>query len=117
MTTQEVANKLVEYCRKGDYATCYKELYAQECLSLESAGAMMERAEGLEAMAEKGKMWNESMVEFHGSSIGEPIVAGNHFSMTMMVDATFKERGRQKTEEICVYEVKDGRIVKEQFFY
>ncbi len=117
MTTQEIANKLVEYCRSGDYENCYKELYSSDCISLEPPGAMIERAEGLEAMAEKGKKWNESMEEFHGSSVGEPIVAGNHFSIPMMVDATFKNRGRQKTEEICVYEVKDGRIIKEQFFY
>jgi hypothetical protein len=25
--------------------------------------------------------------------------------------------GRSTMEELCVYEVKDGKIVKEQFFY
>lgn len=28
-----------------------------------------------------------------------------------------KEYARVKMEEICVYEVKDGKIVKEQFFF
>ena len=35
----------------------------------------------------------------------------------MLLDATFKGMGRQKIEEICVYETKDGKIVKEQFFF
>jgi hypothetical protein len=35
----------------------------------------------------------------------------------MSFDATFKGGGRTKMDEICVYEVKDGKIVKEQFFY
>jgi len=117
MTTQEIANQLVDHCRKGEFEKVYKELYATNCISLEPKGAMIEVCEGLEAMAEKGKVWNESIVEFHASNVGDPIVAGNHISLTMMFDATFKERGRVKMEELCVYEVKDSKIIKEQFFY
>lgn len=117
MTTQEIATKLVDLCRKGEFQTVYQELYAPNCVSIEPKGAPMEVCEGLEAMAVKGKAWNESMEEFHGSSLGEPIVAGNHICLTMMVDATFKDRGRVKMDELCVYEVKEGKIVKEQFFY
>jgi len=117
MTTQEIATRLVDLCRKGEFETGYKELYSPDCVSIEPEGAQMEVCNGLEEMAAKGKMWNESMEEFHGSSVGEPIVADHHFSMTMTMDATFKERGREKMNELCVYEVKDGKIVKEQFFY
>lgn len=117
MKTQEVANRLVDLCRKGDYETCYKELYSPDVWSIEPEGNPFGNVQGMEAIAIKGKKWNEMMEEFHGSEIGDPIVAGNHFSITMMYDATFKERGREKTEEICVYEVKEGKIVKEQFFY
>lgn len=117
MTTQEIATRLVDLCRKGEYQTVYQELYSPDCVSIEPKGAPMEICEGMEAMAAKGKAWNESMEEFHASSVGEPIVAGNHICMTMMVDATFKGRGRSKMDELCVYEVQDGKIVKEQFFY
>ncbi len=117
MNTQEIANRLVELCRQGDWETCYKELYSPDVWSIEPEGAMGGQVQGMEAIAEKGKKWNEAMEEFHGSEIGEPIVAGNHFSFTMTMDATFKGVGREKMEEICVYEVKDGKIVKEQFFY
>ena len=57
------------------------------------------------------------MEGFHGSSVGDPIVAGNHICMTMMMDATFKERGREKMDELYVYEVQEGKIVKKQFFF
>jgi hypothetical protein len=30
---------------------------------------------------------------------------------------TMKGSGRMKMDEIALYEVKDGKIVKEQFFY
>lgn len=117
MNTQEIANRLVELCRQGDYQTCYKELYSPEVWSIEPESMPNNKIQGMEALAEKGKKWNEMMEEFHGSEMGEPVVAGNHFSLRMMYDATFKDRGREKMEEICVYEVKDGKIVKEQFFY
>jgi len=28
MTTTEIANRLVELCRKGDFTACYEELYS-----------------------------------------------------------------------------------------
>lgn len=117
MEIQELAHKLVDYCRKGDYQVCYQELYSQDCESIEPEGAMMPYAKGLEAMAEKGKAWNEMVEEFHGGEVGDPIICGNHFSLAMTLEATFKNVGRMKMEEICVYEVRDGQVVKEQFFY
>ena len=117
MSTQEIANRLVELCRSGDYETCYKELFDPNVWSIEPEGALGGKVQGLEAIAEKGKRWNEMMEEFHGSSVGDPIVCGNHFACTMTMDATLKGVGREKMEEICVYEVQNGKIVREQFFY
>ena len=117
MTTQEIADKLVAYCRAGEFQKCYDELYSPNVVSLEPAGSPMERVEGIDGILAKGKAWNEMMEEFHGSTITDPVVCGNHFSLGMTMDATFKEVGREKMEEICVYEVQDGKVVKEQFFY
>ena len=117
MSTEEIAKKLVAYCREGNFQQCYEELYSPKIVSIEPAGAMMERAEGFEELHAKGQAWNEMMEEFHGSSVSDPVVSGNHFSVAMMMDATFKEAGRERMDEICVYEVKDGKVVKEQFFY
>lgn len=115
MTTQEIANRLVELCEKGDYQTCYKELYSPDIQSIEADGTI---CNGLEEMAEKGKQWNANIEEFHGSGIGAPIVSGNYFSLPMWMDIKFKDApARTKFEEICVYQVKDGKVVKEQFFY
>jgi len=117
MTTQEIATKLVDLCRKGDFETVYRELYSPDCVSIEPAGSPMEICTGMEEIAAKGKAWNESMEAFHGSEVGDPIVAQDHFSLTMSMDATFKDRGREQMNELCLYEVKEGKIVKEQFFY
>jgi len=53
----------------------------------------------------------------HAVKISEPVVMGNHFTITMENDVTFKERGRMEIQETCVYEVSNGKIVREQFFF
>jgi hypothetical protein len=37
-------------------------------------------------------------------------------TITLSMDVTMKGRGRMKLEEVCVYEVKNGKIASEQFF-
>ncbi len=117
MTTKEIADKLITYCREGKYDECFRELYSPDCVSIEPKGAMFEVCNGLEEMKKKGEAWQEMMEEFHGSDVGDPIVAADHFSCTMMMEATFKGVGRQRMDEICVYKVRDGKVVQEQFFY
>ncbi len=118
MSTQEIANRLVELCRKGDYPTCYQELFSSNAKSIEpNADFGPPVTEGLDNILKKGQALNEMVEEMHDSSVGDPIVAGNHFACTMMVDWTMKGIGRQKMEEVCLYKVEDGKIVSEQFFF
>ena len=77
----------------------------------------MQSAEGLSAIKEKGKRFDEMVEEMHGGYSSAPVVGGRFFSVAMGMDCTMKGMSRQKMDEIAVYEVKDGKIVKEQFFY
>ena len=117
MNTKQVADKLVSLCRDGKNMDAIDELYAENCWSKEMKGAPHELIKGKSAIIEKSKQWYESLDQMHETNISEPIVAGNHFSCTMELDCTFKDRGRMKMEEVCVYEVKNGKITGEQFFY
>ncbi len=118
MTTQEVADKLVAYCRTGDWEKAQKELYCQNCKSTEPEGSPNPgTVEGLEAISQKGKMWADMVETHHGMEIEGPLVAGDYFSCVMKMDITMKGRERSKDEEICIYKVKDGKIVSESFIY
>ena len=119
MTTQEVADRLVALSREGKSADAYKELFADHAVAIEPdyPEIPQKRTEGKEALLKKDKEFGEMMTEFHDSSVSDPIVAGNYFTVSMMLDATFKEQGRMKMDEICLYKVEDGKIVSEQFFY
>ena len=117
MNTQQVANRLVELCRQGLIPQAMEELYDKDIESLEPAHAPVKSAKGKAAVMEKGKQFASMIEQRHGGSFSDPVVGGNYFSASMMLDATFKGQGRMKFDEICVYEVKNGKIVKEQFFF
>jgi hypothetical protein len=118
MTTQEIANRLVELCRQGQYETAQKELYADDAISIEPPGNPMSgTVHGLDAIIAKGHQFQAGVEEIHGGSVSDPIVAGNVFAATIVIDATFKGMGRMAMEEVAAYKVKDGKIVSEEFIY
>ncbi|MFM9908701.1 MAG: SnoaL-like domain-containing protein [Chitinophagaceae bacterium] len=118
MTTEEVAKKLVAYMRQGQMLQAQTELYGDDIVCIEPEGGMAPHiTKGIKAVGEKGNQFNAMIEERHGGSCSDAIVAGDFFSLTMMLDATMKGMGRIKLEEICVYQVKNGKIVFEQFFF
>ncbi len=116
-STQEIANRLVELCRTWKNKEAYKELFAENAVAIEMDYPNIPSTEGKAALLAKNDEFGEKLVEFHGSEVSDPIVAGPYFSVRMTLDATYKEDGRMNVEEICLYKVEDGKIVSEQFFY
>ncbi len=119
MTTQEVANKYVEMCNAGQMDQIQQELYAESAASYEMEGieGVPPKVEGMEALKAKGQHWAESVEAFHGVEVEGPIVAGDHFSCALRMDITYKGQERRKDEEMAMFQVKDGKIVAERFFY
>ncbi|OJW54509.1 MAG: hypothetical protein BGO55_11230 [Sphingobacteriales bacterium 50-39] len=120
MTTVDIANRLYELCKEGHYQQAQEELLADDALSIEPVHANekgVPSVTGKDAIIKKGEQFQESIEELHGVGASQPIVAGNHFALTITVDATFKGMGKMVMEEVAVYEVRDGKVVKEQFFY
>ena len=118
MTLQQIAKRLIELANQGDFDTIYQELYSPDVVSIEPKGGIIEVSHGMDGIRRKGEMWNGMLKEFHGHKIGEPIFADDHFALTWEMTVTFKGQDQPTTDtELCVYQVKDGKVVKEQFFY
>jgi hypothetical protein len=118
MTTQDVANRLHQLFNEGKWQEAQEELFTEDAESIEPPKAQgMQSVKGLDAIKKKGQQFNDMVEEMHGGYVSDPIVAGNYIAFAMGMDCTYKGMGRQKMDEICVYEVKDGKVVKEQFFY
>jgi hypothetical protein len=118
MTTKEIAARLHSLSAEGKFETAQKELFSRDAISIEpqASPGFEKETRGLTAIIEKGHVF-EAMVEaVHGIKISDPLIAGNAIALTLSTDITMKGRGRSEMSELCVYQVKDGKIVSEEFF-
>lgn len=118
MKTAAIAARLVALCREGRWQTAQAELFAPDAVSREqeASPAFPQETRGLPAITEKGKKWESMVEQVHALSVSDPLVAGESFACTMSMDITLKGQPRMQMTELCVYCIKDGKIVSEQFF-
>jgi hypothetical protein len=118
MTTKEIADRLVNFCRKADWAGAHNSLYARNAKSTEpyETPEFPKVTEGLEAIRKKGDRFDAMVEQLHSIEISDPLVAGNAIAFRMEMDMTMKGKGRMKSPELCVYQVEDGKIISEEFF-
>ena len=118
MTTKEVADQLVKMCRDGKVEEAKQELFTEDTLSIEpTEGILPKETKGLKAIQKKAELFISMVEQFYGSAITDPVVAGDYFSVGWDTDIQMKGQERKTMSEICLYKVKDGKIVSEQFFY
>ena len=118
MTTQEVAARFNELAKQERWFEIQEELFAENVRSVDPPNSpYMGYAEGKAAVRKKGEDFVKKIEDFHGASTTEPVVAGNHFAVGREMDATVQGFGRIQLNEVMLYEVKDGKIILEQFFY
>ena len=74
-------------------------------------------ADGKDPVRKKGEDFVKRIEAVHRRYTTEPVVGGNHFAVGREVDITVQGFGRIQINEVMLYEVKEGQIVLEQFFY
>ena len=119
MSTMDIARKLVKLCSEGRNAEALDTLFADDAVSVE-AMAMSDappETKGLEAIKAKGEWWMDNH-EIHSASVTGPWPHGDRFIVGYQFDVTNKPSGRRmKMDEAALYHVRDGKIVREEFFY
>lgn len=120
MTLKDIAEALVAGCREGREAENLGALYAQDAVSVEAGAPAGQDREvrGLDAIRGKHAWWDGNFT-VDNVKVGGPFLHGDdRFAVTFEMDATSKETGETShMNEVAVYHVKDGRIVREEFFY
>jgi len=117
MNTEEVALKLVELCRKGEWMEAVNSLYADDIVSLEPRAmkGMPAEMRGLEAVRGKTE-WFMNAHEVHSCTVTGPFAARESFVVKFDIDLTDKASGeRMQMSEVGVYTVKDGKVSREEF--
>ena len=111
MTTKEVADKVAHLCSKGKFMEAVESLYSPDIVSVEPGAPPGQSPEA------KGDWWVANH-EVHSVKVEGPLVAGPYFSLAYKMDFTVKADGKRVSmEEVALYKVADGKIVREQFFY
>ena len=117
MSTEEVAKKLVEYCRKGEWMKAIDDLYAKDIMSVEAQAMENMPAEmrGIDQVRGKTEWWEKQM-EVHSAKVTGPFVARDTFVVQFDVDVTDKaSKKRMQMSEVGIYTVKDGKVAREEF--
>lgn len=118
MTTQEVAARFNELAQQEKWFEIQDEFFADTVRSIDPPNSpYFGYAEGKAAVRKKGEDFVNRVTEVHRVYTTEPLVTGNHFAVGREKDLTVQGHGRIQINEIMLYEVKDGQIVSEQFFY
>lgn len=119
MDLMTLANQLVEGCRTGREVENLDLLYAADAVSVEAMDMGGGReTHGLEGIKAKHAWW-DSAHEMTGGEITGPFPHGaDRFAVLFKAQGIDKESGKAfDMEEIGVYHVADGKIVREEFFY
>lgn len=118
MTTQEVAARFNELAQQEKWFEIQDEFFADNVKSLDPPNSpYFGYAEGKSAVRKKGEDFVKRIEAAHRLYTSEPLVSGNHFAVGREKDLTVQGLGRIQISQIMLYEVKDGQIVSEQFFY
>jgi hypothetical protein len=118
MTTQEVADRFHELAQKEKWFEIQEEFFSDDVKSVDPEGSpYFGYAEGKAAVRKKGEDFVKRIETVHSLETSAPMVAGNHFVVVRNKDITVRPHGRITINELMLYEVRNGKIVLEQFFY
>lgn len=119
MNTTEVAQKLVDLCRKGENIKALETLYDKSIVSVEPMAMppMPAEMKGYEAVLGKSQWWMANH-EVHSAKVEGPFVAGDKFIVIFDYDVTQKATGKRiQMCEAGLYTVANGKVVHEAFYY
>ena len=118
LTTKEVAARFNELAKQEKWFEIQDELFADDVRSIDPPQSpYFGYAEGKSNVRKKGEEWVKRIEAAHKLYTTDPVVGANHFAVGREVDITVNGIGRIQINEIMLYEVKDGQIITEQFFY
>jgi ketosteroid isomerase-like protein len=119
MTTEQVAKRYYELIQAGQYEQIQRELYSPSIVSIEPENDtnLPLMTQGMEAYKKKENIFYDHVEQMHGGYMSEPVISTFFFSMMMGMDVTMKGKKRKKKDQIAVFEVREGKIVREHFFY
>lgn len=112
---KQIADKLIKLCSEQKFVEAYRELFGEEAESIDPLYPIMPPARGLITLIERERQFL-AKAQIHSIIFSEPLISGSYFTVKLTMSFTHADRGEVNMEELCVYQVKGGKIISQQFF-
>ena len=122
MDTKQIGKTLVDLCNQGKNLEAIDSLYSKDVVSVEAVGSpeSPREAKGIDQIRAKNRWWSENH-EVHSGKAEGPFPHEDRFAVKFAYDVTPKSgkmKGKRfQMNEVGIYTVKNGKIVREEFFY
>ena len=114
MSLKEQIEDLNSMILKGEILEAFEKYYADDV-------AMQENDQpptvGKDANREREKQFLANVAEFRGAEVKAVAVGDNVTMVEWFFDYTHKEWGKKTYHQVAVQRWKDGKIVREKFYY
>jgi SnoaL-like domain len=119
MTAMEIGKEVAALCKQGKNQEAIDRFYDPNIVSIEACAmpGMDRTQKGIQAIKGKNQWWVENH-EVHGGSVDGPYPHDDRFVLHFKYDVTPKQTKKRITlDEVGLFTVQNGKIVKEEFFY
>jgi hypothetical protein len=113
-TISEIAGRLVSLLKEQKFVDAYRELFSDDALSIDPIYADQPPLKGLDLLVEREGQFLQR-AQIHAIEVSDALIAGNYFTISLKMDFTAAGE-RKNLGELCVYKIKQGKIVSQQFF-
>jgi ketosteroid isomerase-like protein len=120
--TKQIGKSLVDLCNQGKNMDAIDSLYSKDVVSVEATGSpeMPRESKGIDQIRAKNRWWYDNN-EVHSGKAEGPFPNEDRFAVKFFYDVTAKNgpmKGKRfQMNEVGLYTVKNGKIVREEFFY
>ncbi|MCB9737349.1 MAG: nuclear transport factor 2 family protein [Deltaproteobacteria bacterium] len=114
MSTNQHDAKVNEMILSGQAMAAFEEFYADGVVMQENDD---EPCVGKDANRKREEQFFGSVEAFHGAELQASAVSGDTAFSQWSWDLTFKGAGRVQMNQVAVRTWKDGKVVKERFYY
>jgi hypothetical protein len=114
----EIGSAVVAHLNSGahDDTPLWNKYWSKDVSSIEGVGVGM-AFHGRKAMEAKCKGWMDENI-VHGCRAEGPFIGSTGFAVKLTMDVQERKSGNRRTmQEVAVYTVQSGKVVREEFMY
>jgi hypothetical protein len=115
-TIHEIANGLKEMVGEQKFVDAYQQLFSDDAESIDPLNTSGQPLKGLATLLEREKDFLSRIIAIDKITLSDPIIAGSYFTLSLKMSFEVEGQGHMEVDEICLYKVKNGKIISQQFF-